>query len=134
MSPSEKPADDRPEIVVPTMCERHRYDLLVRRMKLGPDDSWMVYDLTMQILLFQAASADPRIHARTGGDSRQLSLVLAEIGCLACWERKYYRKAMVIMRKGIEHAAKVAQGKRHDADWVFQRYQVGEGRIEHDAE
>lgn len=116
------------EVEVPVMCERHRYDLLVDRLKIPPHGPWMVAEVTMQIMLFQAATADERIQARTGGDPHSLSLVLNELGCLACWERKWYKRALLIIEKGVSYAAKVAQGKFYDPDWIFTREQLREDK------
>jgi hypothetical protein len=104
-------ADDKPTVVVPVTCERHRYDFLVRRMHIGPEDPRLAAEVTLQLLLFRLTVADPRIVARAGGDSYNLSLVLAELGCMACWSQAYYRLAYRCCQKGIEHAAAVARGE-----------------------
>jgi hypothetical protein len=105
-------ADDKPTVVVPITCERHRYDFLVRRMHIGPNDPRIAAEVTLSLLLFRLTVSDPRIVARADGDSYNLSLVLAELGCMACWSQEYYRRAYRCCQKGIEHAAAVARGDK----------------------
>lgn len=104
----------QPQVVVPQMCERHRYDFLARRMKLGPDDMRLAIEVTVQLLLFRIVVADDRIVARTRGHAEDISLVLGEIGCMACWDWRAYRLAYRCCQKGLEHAALVANGKLAD--------------------
>jgi hypothetical protein len=107
--------DEQPQIVVPVTCEKHRYDLLVTRLHLGPNDPRLVQEVTLQILLFRQLAADPRIAARctqTDGkaEAKDLSLVLGELGCMACYEPRYYRRACAVIEKGFPHASLVARG------------------------
>jgi predicted TIM-barrel fold metal-dependent hydrolase len=105
---------EKPQVVIPQMCERHRYDFLARRMKIGPDDPRLAIEVTVQLLLFRIVAADPRIVARAAGEADNLSLVLGELGCMACWDQKAYRLAYRCCQKGLEHAALVANGKLAD--------------------
>lgn len=105
---------EQPQVVIPQMCERHRYDFLARRMKLGPDDLRLAIEVTVQLLLFRIVAADSRILARSEGDANNLSLVLGELGCMACFDPKAYRLAYRCCQKGLEHAALVANGKIAD--------------------
>lgn len=114
------------EITVPMMCDRHRFDLIRDRLKIPPDGPWTVAEVTMLVLLFQAAMADERIQARIGGDAEAAAIVLNELGCLACWERKWYKRALLVLSKGVSYAAKVAQGKFYDPDWIFTKEQLQE--------
>jgi hypothetical protein len=112
-------SDEQPQIAVPVTCEKHRYDFLVTRLHLGPDDPRLVQEVTLQILLFRQLAADPRIAARctqTAGkaEAKDLSLVLAELGCMACYEPRYYRRACAVIQKGFPHASLVARGLAAD--------------------
>ena len=110
----ERPA---PAVHIQNLCPRHRHDLIVRRLRIKPNEPWLVVEVTAQILLFQRAAASPKIHARTEGDAENLSLVLAELGCLACWDRDGYNRAVLLLRKGVDHAAAVARMEREDPIW-----------------
>jgi hypothetical protein len=103
-----------PQVVVPVTCERHRYDFLARRMKIGTDQPRLAIEVTLQLLLFRIVVADPRVTGRTEGKADNLSLVLGEIGCMACFDRQAYRLAYRCCQKGLEHAALVANGKLAD--------------------
>jgi hypothetical protein len=109
-------------IVVPLMCKRHQHDLVVRRLKLAPDDAWQGAYLTAQLLLFQWATGDKRIMARTAGETDSLSLVLNEIGCLACWDHDAYGRVYRLMRKlGPMICAKIARQELMHDDWPIQQ-------------
>lgn len=112
-------SDEQVRVEAPVTCERHRYDFLVTRLHLGPDDPRLVQEVTLQILLFRQLAGDPRTTARctqTAGkaESKDLSLVLAELGCMACYEPRYYRRACAVIQKGFPHASLVARGLAAD--------------------
>jgi hypothetical protein len=110
-SPSGIPAN---AVMVPKFCEYHQHDLVVRRLKLSESDAWMVSMLTVQILCFTWATADPRINARLPKESSEpsdLSLILAEVGCLACFDGEGYDRAAMLVRRGLPHAVDVAHGR-----------------------
>jgi hypothetical protein len=106
----------KPLVEVATMCNEHNVKTL-ERLGIGPDGPWMATLVTMQLLLFRATMADERIHKRTGGDANAISLILAEIGCPACARKADFKRALVVMRKGLTHSAKVARGELYDADF-----------------
>lgn len=101
--------------MVQSLCKRHRYDLIVKRCKIREHEvGWLAMEVSAQILLFKLLIADRRIDARMGGNIANASLALAEIGCPACFDPSYYRLTYRVCKKGLDHAAKVAQGKRAD--------------------
>lgn len=102
------------QVMIPDLCYVHTYDLVRTQLKLSPDDPWRVYVACSQVLLFQGASADARVWDRAGGSVENLSLVLAEIGCLACWDVSLYLRVVKLAKKGLEHMSAVSQGKIAD--------------------
>lgn len=72
---------DRPTIELPMLCKTHQ-SLLVHQAGYTPADPWRALTIATQIALFQAATADPATHARTGG----LIARLPALGCLACYK------------------------------------------------
>lgn len=73
-------AGDRPLIVVPQMCTTHR-SLLVHQAGYGPNDTWRALVIASNIVLFQAATADPQTWARIDDVTK-----IGELGCLACYK------------------------------------------------
>lgn len=70
-----------PTIHVPDMCKTHQ-SLLIHQAGYTIEEPWRAVIVMAQIVLFQAATADPEFHNRTGGDITRTS----EIGCLACFK------------------------------------------------
>lgn len=87
------------------------------KLAMTPDQPWRSRMIVVQILLFQLTSADERFQKRLGESADSMGLVLAEIGCLACWNEANYLRACRIIRRGFEHAAKVTQGRASDPDF-----------------
>jgi hypothetical protein len=112
-TPWRRPQDEpQPQVMVQRFCTKHERDV-VRRLKLQPTDPWQATMTVVQILLFTWTTADPGFHRRTAGDAANMSLVLAEIGCLACYQHDGYVRAIGLIReRGLSHAAAVS---RHDA-------------------
>jgi len=111
---SELPQD---AVMIPSLCETHKRKV-VHGLGIPAHGPWMVAVVTAQILLFQFATLDKEVWDAAEGDTAKLSRVLAGYGCLACKYYKGFGKAMVILRKGVSHAAQVAQGKICDPDWI----------------
>lgn len=105
-----------PQVMLPPICDRHDHDLIVRQLKLRPSDPWRVYHVVAQLLLFNRVVAEDGIAKRAEGDASNLTLVLAELGCLACARPALYRRVVLVCRKGLEHAAAVSRGERTDPD------------------
>lgn len=80
---------------------------------------WMSHEIVAQMLMVQLATGDERLHKRTEGDAGNISLVLAELGCLCCWSPDYYARMLRIMKQGFHHAAQVSQNKAEDPDSPF---------------
>lgn len=70
--------DSQPIEVAP-LCLTHQ-SLLVQQAGVGPDGPWRSLLLVAQVVLFQMATTDPKVHARLGGDVHRFK----ELGCLAC--------------------------------------------------
>lgn len=82
---------------------------------MGPETTWRATDFVAKLLLFQGTTADERFQARIGGDFKaNANVVLAEIGCLACFSPELYERVCRVMAKGLSHAAAVTQGKIAD--------------------
>ena len=114
-------SEEQPTIVVPSLCNDHRHKMLVHDLQIPPTGPWQVAELTATILLFQAAAQDERISRRAENEASNLSLILAEVGCLACFEPKWYDLMVALLKKGVSRAAKVAQFKERDPDWPYGR-------------
>jgi hypothetical protein len=107
-------------VVSPPLCQWHQHDLVVHRLKIPESGPWVVAFVTMQILLFTWVTSDVRVYRRTRGELADMSLVLAELGCLACYDGEGYDRATILLRRDASLAAKVAQGKATDPDWPIQ--------------
>lgn len=108
---------ERPQVVVPELCKKHQRDLIVRRLKVPESGPWQGTLAAAQLLLFNRAAADPRIVARAEQSTENLTLVLAEVGCLACYLPEWYRRSITVLRRGLGHAIAVAYGKDEDPEW-----------------
>lgn len=116
---------ENPTVVVPQLCQKHQR-ALIQRLMIPESGPWRVAIITAQIMMFQAAVANDVVWQRCSAladgqpNSEDLSLVLAEIGCLACFEREGWLRVLRIMgTKGIRYAAQVAQKQIEDADWPY---------------
>lgn len=121
---SEKPFDVQDfmrtgGIVMPTLCKRHEYDLIVDQLKVPESGPWRSYYIVAQILMFQGMCADGRFQKRVGpdGGTEAMNIVLSEIGCGACWNGALYRLVVRLMKRGFDYASEVSLGKRVDEDW-----------------
>jgi hypothetical protein len=108
---------DQPQIVVPQFCRFHQHELIVRELRIPESGPWMSSTVIAQILMFQAAAASERVAKRTENDANALSLVLNELGCLACAFPRAWRRAIRVMLKGFHHAAQVSKREVQDPDW-----------------
>lgn len=102
--------DSQPLIVVPQMCQQHTAQLVHQVMHLKPHEPWRAAIVIAQTLLFQAATADQRLHQRSEGEVGNLSLVLAELGPLCCALRdSVVQRVWRVMEKGLTHASGVSR-------------------------
>jgi hypothetical protein len=108
--------EKRPEVVIPQMCQRHQRELF-RKLKLGGQDTWRASLILCQILLFGWVQTDRRVYLRTAGNIEDMTAVLAEIGCLACFDRDGFSRAARMMKEDEHHAAQVSMGKEEDPHW-----------------
>lgn len=115
-APAADESEKRPLVEIPQVCREHQRKMC-ERLRIGPDDPWLASLVTLQLLLFRAAMHDEGITKRVGGDTESISLVLAELGCLACARHDDFRRALIVMRKGGMYAAQVARGEVYDADF-----------------
>lgn len=103
------------QITVPQLCRFHQ-QRLVRKLAIGPEGPWGTAIVIANILLFQAATENERVWQRCGtlengrADESALSLVLAEIGCLACFQREKFSAVLRLMKqKGLNEAARISR-------------------------
>lgn len=112
--------------MIPELCQQHRRDLVVR-LDIPETGPWLATMVTGQILLFQTAARSDVIWQRcskvAGTDQRDandLSLVLAEIGCLACYRPDWFDMVIrLIDTEGLHFAAQVAQAKKSHPDFPW---------------
>lgn len=106
-------------IVPPSFCEWHKSDLIRMRLKIPDTGPWMVALITAQILMFTWSTTEKSVNDRLGSDGEpaDLTLILNEIGCLACAFGDGFDRATILIRGDISHAAKVAQGRAKDPVW-----------------
>jgi hypothetical protein len=96
-------------VMVPDLCDRHLHELVVRRLKLAPSDGWRAKVIIAQILLFQWTATDPRFWRRCGKtveerDRQAMNIVLAEIGCLACYSPRGFSTIWRMIRDDLDGA------------------------------
>lgn len=70
---------DQPRINLPDLCKLHQ-SLLVQQAGFGPDDPWRALLVVTNVVLFQGATCDPKVHEESGGDITKV----AALGCMAC--------------------------------------------------
>ena len=100
------------QIWIPNLCA-DCIESVVSGARLREVDPWKACIVVVQIALFQTAAAHPRVRARcapTSGDgeerdSRDLGVVLAEIGCLGC----FLPRSLAIT---------IADVRKHGMHWV----------------
>lgn len=108
---------ETPVIQIPALCANHQHELVVHRLQIPESGPWVLAMIIMDVLLFQWATKDPGIWKRADGEVADLTLVLAEIGCLACRYPDGFGAAVRVLQKGIDHAAAVSQARATDPDW-----------------
>lgn len=96
-----------------SLCATHRW-LLVSQAGFRPKDPWIALEIAAQVALFQACSADKRIHARLGGDIMRIG----EIGCMACMKPDAFGEVVNAAASNTKDAA-IGAIKRLGESWVF---------------
>jgi hypothetical protein len=108
---------------LPQLCAKHQR-AVVQRLKLAPDSWWQGALMATQLACFRATSLDPRFIKRTEGDIAAMSIVLAEIGCLGCWQPRAIEVSISIMRRDGDyiHLFDLAYGTKRLTDplWPLQ--------------
>lgn len=104
----------KPLVELPLMCRKHDARV-IHRLRIPESGPWRVALITMQMLLFRAALCDERIAKRAESEVKNMTLILAEIGCPACDRPHDFNRAMTVLRKGLEYAGRVAKGDVFDA-------------------
>lgn len=109
----------RAPVMIPSYCESHLYELLVLRLGIPESGPWQSRTVISQMLLFQWVCVDPRFWRRCGNeecerDTHAMNIVLAEIGCLACFAPKGFRVVWQMMRGDLDAA--IGASKR--GDWA----------------
>lgn len=111
-------ANDRTMVVTQQLRDRHLSILVHHVVQMKDSDPWKAAAVICNLLLFQALTADERVHARTEGKLENMSMVLAEIGPPCCAVRdSVLERVFTVMRKGLTHASKVSQRKVFDPDF-----------------
>lgn len=103
-------------VCVPALCMSHQR-MTVDRLHIPESGPWQAAIVIVNVLLFGRAIADDRVVRRIGTNLKGVefastaSLVLAEIGCLGCFDRDATDRAInLIKARGLQHAAEVARG------------------------
>jgi hypothetical protein len=109
-------------VLVAPFCERHRHDLIVQKLQRRPNDTFLVYEITAMMLLFQWAAASPGSPAREQWEEhadaqRALKAHIGSLGCLACWDVAAYERAAALLQKGLRVATDVVKFKAEDPGW-----------------
>lgn len=87
---------------IPPLCNKHQR-AIVQRLKLPPDSWWQGAIMAAQLACFRATSFDPRFQKRTEGDAHAMSIMLAEIGCLGCWQPRAIEVSVSIMKRDKDY-------------------------------
>ncbi|MES2524056.1 MAG: hypothetical protein V4617_15220 [Gemmatimonadota bacterium] len=105
-------------MTVQPLCRRHARELLKQVLRMTKQDPWKPALEACNQLLFQLQYHDPRIVDRCGGQTENLSQVLAEIGAPCCsvwlWQWKLVCR---VMKRGAPHARAVAARTVTDPDF-----------------
>lgn len=107
--------EGRPQVYLPQLCNACQC-VVVDRLKLSPLDPWVSAIIIVNLATFQAALNEPRVwqrcgEAESGGrKTEDLSLVLAEIGCLGCFLGDKFQKIVAhAVEHGLSDLAKITQ-------------------------
>src|SRR5678809_799238 len=84
-----------PTVVVPDMCQLHQ-SLLVHQAGFSRTDPWQALIIVAQVALFHAATEDPTLRPKLGGDLMRIG----EIGCLACFKPDVFGGIVVAAQAG----------------------------------
>lgn len=88
---------------LPQMCARHQR-AVVERLLIPPSGPWQMTIVAVNLACFRATTFDERFLKRTEGDPASFSVVLAEMGCLACLQGRAFQTALEIAK--------------HDGEWM----------------
>ena len=120
-------------IVLPSLCEAHQA-LILHNLRMGPTEPWKAALVVANLMLFQITSAGDVMWQRAKREdgetptSADVSLVLAEMGCLACFSHKNLERVLTIFRKhGLQGAAKISQGQLESPHWPYFKKQSDGG-------
>lgn len=80
------------------MCQT---EAIIGRLRIPEAGPWRAAVVFINAELAKRAMADDRVTARTGGDINAMTLVLAEIGCLGCWDPPGFDAAVESARVGL---------------------------------
>ena len=100
---------------LPSFCQKCQHRV-VNEAGYGPLHPWRAALVVVQIALFQVAAGHPTVQGRCGPaedgtrDAQDLTVVLAEIGCLGCFLPRALTATIVELRdKGMDHLARETQ-------------------------
>lgn len=78
---------------IPQLCHPHQVEV-VKTLRIPPEGPWIGTLMAVNLACFRAVTYDARFKARTEGDPSTFTIVLAEIGCLACAQPRAFRTAV----------------------------------------
>lgn len=105
-------------MIIPDLCTFHQGDLIVTRLEIPENGMWQEAHNHAQLLLLRHALADGRILRAQKHDPVRVTLALDKIGCLACYDRPAYERAVMVLRKGPTHTRQMLEGYIVDPDWA----------------
>lgn len=82
---------------LPSMCKRHQCEV-VDRLGIPETGPWQVTIMAVNLACFRAISVDPSFRRRTDEDPAMWSIVLAEVGCMACYAARAFDLALQILQ------------------------------------
>lgn len=108
---------EAPPIMMPKQCHRHNVEA-IGALGIPETGPWRAGLVVTGLLMFQWATTEKSVWDRADGKSENLSLVLAELGCLACAFPDGWKALIKVLIRGLTHAAHVSQGKLKNPDWI----------------
>lgn len=103
---------------LPQFCRRHALQV-IEQLRIPRSGPWQMTLMAANLACFRALTFDPVFLKRTEGDPAAFSLVLAEIGCLACHQPRAIELSIEILREDREWMPlfEAAFGKKAHPRW-----------------
>lgn len=108
-------------IEMPDLCERHEHNFKRHFLSLDCECPQHVelrrrVSLMLKALLVSEVRVTPMVMRRAERDPRNLSLILEELGCLACHAPATYWRAIAILEHGLDAAIRVLVAADENAE------------------